>query len=235
MTAAEIVEELRPLGAESIRKVLRNHGVPEPILGVKIADLQVIRKRIKKDYHLALDLYDTGIYDARYLAGLIADDPRMTPDDLRRWLAGANCPALFDYTVPWVAAESRHGRELALEWIESADEGAASAGWATLSGLVALKPDADLDLPALTELLRRVPETIHIRPNRVRYAVNSFVISVGCYVAPLTALALEIAGEVGVVSVDMGPTACKVPSAVDYIEKVRRRGTIGKKRKTIKC
>lgn len=235
MTAAEIVEELRPLGAESIRKVLRNHGVPEPVLGVRIADLQVIRKRIKKDYHLALDLYETGIYDARYLAGLVADDLRMTPDDLRRWVADANCPGLFDYTVPWVAAESRHGRELALEWIESGDEGTASAGWATLSGLVALKPDADLDLPALTQLLRRVPETIHTRPNRVRHAMNGFVISVGCYVAPLTALALEIAGEVGVVSVDMGPTACKVPSAADYIEKVRRRGAIGKKRKTIKC
>jgi hypothetical protein len=30
MTANEIIEELRTLGSESIKKVLRNHGVREP-------------------------------------------------------------------------------------------------------------------------------------------------------------------------------------------------------------
>ena len=36
----------------------------------------VFQKRIKMDYQLALDLYETGNYDAMYLAGLIADDAR---------------------------------------------------------------------------------------------------------------------------------------------------------------
>src|SRR5437588_10950934 len=112
-TAKEVVEELRPLGGESYREVLRNHGVPDPMFGVKIEDLKKIQKRIKKDYRLALDLYDTGIYDAMYLAGLIADDDKMTKKDLRHWVEKANCASLCDYTVPWVAAESRHRRELA--------------------------------------------------------------------------------------------------------------------------
>jgi hypothetical protein len=76
MTAIEIVEELRMLGAESIKKVLRNHGVQEPFFGVKIGDMKKIQKRIKKDYQLALDLYVTGNYDAIYLAGLVADDAK---------------------------------------------------------------------------------------------------------------------------------------------------------------
>ncbi len=78
MTAEEIVEELRTLGSESIKKVLRNHGVREPFFGVKIGDMKKIQKRIKKDYQIALDLYDTGNYDAMYLAGLVADDAKMT-------------------------------------------------------------------------------------------------------------------------------------------------------------
>jgi 3-methyladenine DNA glycosylase AlkD len=78
MTAKEILSELKSLGSASIRKVLLNHGIREPVYGVKVSDLQVIRKRIKKDYQLALDLYGTGVYDAMYLAGLIADDARMT-------------------------------------------------------------------------------------------------------------------------------------------------------------
>src|SRR5204863_4566559 len=117
MTAAEIVEELKPLGSESIKKVLVKHGIQEPLLGVKIEDLKKIQKRIKKDYQLALDLYDTGISDAMYLAGLIADDDKMTKKDLQRWVEQAYWYMLSEYTVPWVAASGRHGRELALAWI----------------------------------------------------------------------------------------------------------------------
>jgi 3-methyladenine DNA glycosylase AlkD len=235
MTANEILDELKPLGGEGYKRILLNHGVQEPVFGVKIEELKKIQKRVKKDYQLALDLYDTGIYDAMYLAGLIADDARMTKKDLQRWLKQANSPALAEYTVPWVAAEGNHGWELALKWIESKSENEASAGWATLAGLVALKEDDDLDLPELKRLLARVQNTIHDAPNRVRYVMNSFVIALGSYVKSLTDLAVQTAKKIGPVTVDMGNTSCQVPSAVDYIKKVQDRGTIGKKRKTVKC
>ena len=41
--------------------------------------------------------------------------------------------------------------------------------------------------------------------------------------------------KVGAVTVDVGDTACKVPDAATYIKKVGARGSIGKKRKTVKC
>ena len=72
-----------------------NHGVKEPIFGVKIEDMKKIQKRIKKDYQLALDLYDTGIYDAMYLAGLIADDAKMTKKDLQHWVDKATYPSIW--------------------------------------------------------------------------------------------------------------------------------------------
>jgi 3-methyladenine DNA glycosylase AlkD len=235
MTADEIVQQLKPLGAESYKKVLQKHGIQEPVFGVKIEELKKIQKRIKKDYQLALDLYDTGIYDAMYLAGLIADDPKMTKKDLRHWVEKANSSMLSEYTVAWVAAESPHGRELALEWIESKKENVAACGWATLSGLVAITDDSELDFAELKQLLQRVQKTIHQQPNRVRYTMNGFVISLGSYVKALTDAALQTAAEIGPVTVDMGGTACKVPSAAEYIQKVQKRRGIGKKRKTIKC
>ena len=82
MTAKEIVAELKTLGNESYKQILLKHGAQEPILGVKVDDLKKIQKRIKKDYRLALELYDTGISDAMYLAGLIADDAKMTKENL---------------------------------------------------------------------------------------------------------------------------------------------------------
>src|SRR5260370_34974368 len=119
ITADEIVAQLKPLGSDTYKKVLLKHGVKEPCFGVKVEELKKIQKRVKMDYQLALDLYDTGIYDAMYLAGLIADDPKMTKKDLRHWIANANCETVSEYTVPWVASGSLHGLKLALEWIES--------------------------------------------------------------------------------------------------------------------
>src|ERR671924_320648 len=94
MNALEIVEELRPLGKDSYKKVMLNHGAQEPIFGVSIEEMKKIQKRVKKDYQLALDLYDTGIYDMMYLAGLIADDARMTKKDLQRWADNAYAGSL---------------------------------------------------------------------------------------------------------------------------------------------
>ena len=235
MTADEIIEELRLLGSASIKRVLANHGAREPFFVVRIGDTKKLQKRIKKDYRLALELYDTGNYDAMYLAGLIADDARMTKADLRKWVTNANCGPLAGSTVAWVAAGSPHGREMALEWIESEQEIVAAAGWATLCSLVSIKPDAELDLAEIKRLLQRVGKTIHGAPDKVRYQMNAFVISIGIYVGPLSDYATEIGRKIGPVPVDMGDTACQVPFAPEYILKAKQRGSIGKKRKTAKC
>ena len=235
MNAKQILDELKPLGSNSIKKVLTNHGIREPFFGVKIGDLKKIEKRVKKDYQLALDLYGTGNYDAMYLAGLIADDAKMTKKDLNNWIAKAYCGPLAGSTVPSVAAGSPHGHEIALEWIESKHEITATAGWTTLSNLVSVKADEELDLKELKQLLQRVQKTIHQQPDKVRYAMNGFVIAIGSYVKALTDLALEVGEKIGGVSVDMGNTACEVPYAPDYIRKVQQRGAIGKKRKSAKC
>ena len=236
MTAKQILTELKPLGRESYKRVLfKNYGVTEPCFGVSIGELKKFQKRIKMDYQLALDLYDTGNYDAMYLAGLIADDAHMTKQDLQRWADKAYAGSLPGATVPWVAAGSPHGKEMALKWIESPKKLVAVAGWATLSCLVSLKAESKLNLPELKQLLQRVQKTIHQSPDEVRYHMNAFVISVGCYVQPLTELALQLGEKIGPVTCDLGNNDCQVPFAPDYIRKVQQRGTIGKKRKTVKC
>ena len=62
-----------------------------------------------------------------------------------------------------------------------------------------------------------------------------YVICVGGYVKPLLNKAKAGARQIGVVTVDMGETACKVPDALAYIEKMESMGRIGKKRKTMRC
>jgi hypothetical protein len=234
-TAAEIVAELQKLGSESIKRVLVKHGAREPFFGVKVEDLKKIQKRVKKDHALALALFDTGIGDAQYLAGLIADPPQMTRAQLQKWAKTAAWGMVGEYTVPWVASESRFGADLAREWVDSKKEDITATGWGTWSSLVAIKPDEDLDLDELVGLLDRVQRGIHRAPNRVRYTMNGFVIAVGCFVPTLSPKAKAVAKAVGPVEVDMGGTACQVPDAMAYIEKVEKAGRAGKKRKSARC
>ena len=235
MTALDVIEELKTMAKPSIKKVLVNHGAREPFYGVSVEDLKKIQKRVKRDHELALALYDTGISDAMYLAGLIVDDAKMTKKDLNHWVKGAYWYMLSEYTVPWVTAGGPHGWAIGLEWIESPIEGTAAAGWATLGGVLKLKKDEELDLAKIRELLDRVATSISHQPNRARYQMNAFVIDVGGYVTSLTSRALEVADTIGVVKVEMGGTDCKVPSARASIEKLHATGKAGKKKKTVKC
>lgn len=64
--------------------------------------------------------------------------------------------------------------------------------------------------------------------------MNGFVISTGVFVPELREDAHRVAQEIGKVHVDVGDTACKVPLACDYIEKVLLRGE-PKKKKNLRC
>lgn len=231
----EVMRGLEAMGSEQTKKVLSKHGAKEPFFGVKVGDLKKIVKKVKKDHELSLALYETRNSDAMYLAGLIADEDQITKVQLQDWVKNAYWYMISEYTVPWVAAESQFGNELAMEWIESEEENIASTGWATLASLVSTKSDNELDIDGLETLLDCVSNTIKYAPNRVRYTMNGFVIAVGSYVEELSDKAIEIGKKIGKVDVQMGGTACKVPSSPEYIEKAKNRGSIGNKRKSARC
>lgn len=235
MNAKEILAELKSLENPAIKNVLLKHGAKEPFYGVKVEQLKIIQKRIKKDTSLGLELYDSGISDAMYLAGLITDGAEMTKQQLQHWVEKAPWQMISEYTVAWVTAESKYAVELALKWMKSKHELIASAGWNSLSGFISITPDEKLDLKLLSTLLKKVEKEIHHASNRVKYAMNGFIIAVGSYVKALNKEALKTAEKIGSVTVDMSGTSCKVPAAIMYIDKVKAKDNIGKKKKTVKC
>jgi 3-methyladenine DNA glycosylase AlkD len=235
MTVQEVLKELEAFGDESTKNTLMKHGAKEPFFGVKVQDLKKILKKTKKNHKLSLALYDTGNSDAMYLAALMADESMITKDQLQDWVEKAYWQYLNEYAVPWVAAESQHGLELGLEWIESDKENTIAAGWATLAYYAAVNEDEVLDHKLYERLLERAEKEVHQAQNRVGYVMNGFVIAIGSYVKGLTDKSLEVANKIGKVTVEMNGTACKVPLAVDYINKVIDKDRVGKKRKTARC
>jgi hypothetical protein len=235
MTLADIMADLEANGTAQTKKTWLRHGAREPIFGVKIEHLKTIQKKVKKNHQLALALYDTGNADAMYLAGLVAEPMKMTKAQLQKWVKAAYWYMLSGYTVPWTASESKFGRELALEWMDSKKEQISVAGWSTYGSLISVKPDDELDLDEIVELLDRVPREIAAAPNRTKYCMNQFVISVAAFVAPLLPKAKAVAKTLGKVHVDMGDTDCKVPEAAAYIAMLEDKGRVGKKRKSAAC
>lgn len=235
MTLKEVLEQLEAFGDERTKKTLMNHGAKEPFFGVKVADLKKILKKTKKNHKLSLELYDTGNSDAMYLAGLMADEKQITKEQLNSWVKKAYWSYLSEYAVPWVAAETNFGFELGLEWIESTEETVASAGWSTLAMYASVNRDENLDTEMYIKLLKRVEEKITTAKNREKYTMNGFVIAVGTYIQELTPIATETAKRIGTVKVDMNGTACKVPLAKEYIQKVIDKNKTGVKRKTARC
>jgi len=231
----ELVAQLKSLGLESYRNTMCKHGAQEPIFGVKIEEMKKLMKPYKGDLDFACALFDTGIYDAQYMAGLLADGSKMNAAQLQHWVETANSHGIREYSVAWVTAESSHAMSLALTWIDSDNPDIVAAGWCTLSSYISVTDDVDLDQTLLQKLLKRVQAEIHQAPNRVCYCMNSFVIALGCYVPALSEAAIQAGQKIGEVVVDVGDTSCKVPFSPDYIAKVAQRGSLGKKRKTTKC
>ena len=235
MTTEEIMQALQQMGSEQTKKTFLRHGAREPFFGVKVGDMKTIVKSVKKDHNLSLSLYETGNSDAMYLAGLIADEKKISKAELQRWAERASWHMISEYTVAWVAAESPHGWELALEWIDAPQESIASSGWATLSSLCTIRPDSELDTERLKKLLDRVADSVKQAPNRVRYTMNGFVTACGISVLPLHNYAMKIAEKIGEVYVDMGGTSCQVPLATSYLKNAAEKGKIGHKKKMARC
>jgi hypothetical protein len=113
-TASGILADLKSRAAENIRATYLRHGAPpEATLGVKAADLKTIAKSIRKHQALACELYESGIFEAMYLAGLVADGGQLPRAQLESFAEkAAGRPMIYEFTVPWLAVENSHGWEL---------------------------------------------------------------------------------------------------------------------------
>lgn len=235
MKLKEAMAALEKLGSPAVKTLWLKHGAKQPFFGVKIGDLKPLAKKLKGEQALALELYATGNGDAQYLAGMIADGTQMTAKHLQSWADQAAWRMISATIVPWVASEHSEGFAAAKAWTDSKKEPVAIAGWNSLGALVTIRPDDQLPIKELGALLDRIAKTLPAAPNRVRQAMNGFVIAVGTYVAPLGDKALATARKLGRVEVDVGDTDCKIPDAEAYIMKSRRGAPITPKRKTVRC
>ncbi len=219
-TLDEIMAELEAMGTAQNRRIHRRHGVNGELFGVSYANLGTLRKQIKVDQSLAIELWQTGNHDARILATMIADPDVVDVHLLDSWISDVdNC--VESGAVARLAGKTDSAERVMRSWTEADGEWVERAGWMTLAGLAL--DDRSLPGSYFESYLGVIETRIHDAKNRVRDAMNSALIAIGSRSDELEREALEVAERVGKVDVDHGETGCKTPAATSYIPKSRER------------
>lgn len=97
-TAAEIVAHLRSLRSERDIAGQRRFGIVSQAeqLGISVAALRTLARPHRRDHALALQLWDSGLHDARLLAAIIDDPKQITRAQMDRWARASDNWALTD-------------------------------------------------------------------------------------------------------------------------------------------
>ncbi|MBL6929356.1 MAG: DNA alkylation repair protein [Rhodospirillales bacterium] len=121
MNATDIVARLQELSRPDQLEGMARYGInTQNALAVRIPELRKIARENGRDHDVALELWATGIHEARILAAMIDEPHKVTNAQLEEWVADFNswdlcdqvCSNLFDKTgFAWDKARQWSGRD----------------------------------------------------------------------------------------------------------------------------
>jgi 3-methyladenine DNA glycosylase AlkD len=135
LTADQLVAKLKSCGTPEHLEGMVQFGInANKTLGVSIPDIRRLA-RGRHDHQLALDLWATGIHEARILAAFVDDPASVTPFQMDDWaldfdswdVCDQTCMALFDKT-PYAVQK-------AMDWAGRPEEFVKRAGFALMAAM----------------------------------------------------------------------------------------------------
>lgn len=215
-TVDDVRAALAALEDPKIRAVNERHGDDH---GVNLTQLRAVAKGLGTDHELAGELWQTGDTAARLVALLIGRPKLYSAAELDAMLRQARVPKVHDWLVGYVVKKSPHVEELRVAWFADPDPVVASAGWALTSDRVAKRPDR-LDLTGLLDL---VEAQMKDAPDRLQWAMNECLATIGIHHPTLRARALDIGERLEVLKDYPTSPGCTSPFAPIWITEIVRR------------
>lgn len=215
-TVDGVLAELALLEDPKIRAVNERHGDDH---GVNLTKLRAVAKSLKTDHALAVRLWETDDTAARLVAILISRPKLYPATQLDAMLRDARVPKVHDWLVGYVVKKNPHVEELRVAWFADPDPVVASAGWALTSDRVANSPDG-LDLSGLLDL---VEAQMKDAPDRLQWAMNECLATIGIHHPEHRARALEIGERLEVLKDYPTSPGCTSPFAPIWITEIVRR------------
>ena len=135
-TCAEVLSELRVLGTQCNVDGMARFGIRAKIVyGVPKPKMDVLAYEIGRDHALALQLWDTGVHDARILAGMIDLPAQVTAAQMDRWVRDFDNWDVCDGTCCHLFVFAKPAWEKAIAWSKRPKEFEKRAGFALMAYL----------------------------------------------------------------------------------------------------
>jgi 3-methyladenine DNA glycosylase AlkD len=129
-----VLAELDLLADPSRRPGMARVGINvDRALGVSIPHLRRLARPHRPDHPLALDLWRTGVHEARILASMVDDPVQVTPEQMETWVGDFDSWDLCDQVCGNLFEAAPFGMKIARAWTGRPEEFVKRAGFALVA------------------------------------------------------------------------------------------------------
>jgi 3-methyladenine DNA glycosylase AlkD len=107
---------------EQLKGMAKYGMAVEQRLGVSVPDMRKLAKEIGRDHKLALDLWKTGIAEARIVASLVGDPDKLTEEEMEDWVKGINSWDVCDQVCMNLFEKNQLAWKKIVDWSEREEE-----------------------------------------------------------------------------------------------------------------
>jgi len=119
----DVLDKLQSKAQPEQLKGMAKYGMTmEQRLGVSVPDMRKLVKEIGKDHKLALDLWRTGIAEARIVAAMIDDPVKLNEEQMEDWVKGINSWDVCDQVCMNLFEKNQLAWKKIVDWSEREEE-----------------------------------------------------------------------------------------------------------------
>jgi 3-methyladenine DNA glycosylase AlkD len=167
---------------------------PKNTYGVSIPDLRRIAKELGRNHVLALQLWGSGIHEARILASMIDDPQKVTSTQMERWVRDFDSWDVCDQCCRNLFDKTAIARTKVIEWSSRKEEFVKRAAFALMAALAA--HDKTADNAQFKRFLKIISVQSNDERNFVKKAVNWALRQIGKRNSDLNEAAIAAAKEI---------------------------------------
>lgn len=195
MQYKKILKQLKDMANPEAVAGMARFGInPENTYGISIPNLRSMAKEIGKNHRLAQQLWDSGIHEARILAGMIDEPEKITRKQMDDWVKDFDSWDVCDQVCSNLFDKTPFAYKKAVEWSSNKKEFVKRAGFVMMAALsVHDKLTGDDEFVKFFPLIKR--ESTDSR-NFVKKAVNWALRQIGKRNINLNKLSIKIAEEI---------------------------------------
>ena len=190
-----LIKKLKSLSNPEAVAGMARFGInPKNTYGVSIPALRKMAKEIGQNHLLAQGLWNSGVHEARILAGMIDPPEEVTEEQMERWVRDFDSWDVCDQVCSNLFDQTKFAHQKAMDWTERGEEFVKRAGFVLMAALAAHDKEAgDKEFLKFLPIIKREARD---ERNFVKKAVNWALRQIGKRNLRLNQKAIKTAKEI---------------------------------------